>query len=328
MPTIKEYSQIEAGLAELRKKYLVVYDVSTKEGYLQCKKSAKEVGKYRIDLESKRKEIKEPALQRCKDIDGEAKRIQLEIYKIEDPLKISYKAVDDKIKKEKEEMIARIESKIEDIRGYSQKSLNSSPSEISKYIEIVDSVDCTQGFYNLTKEALIARNETLDYLSDALKQAIQKEIDEKVRISQEKELVELRKIKADQEKRDREIAEKEAELAHKVEIQEQAIKAEEDKKQALKQSKIDADNAEIKRLADIKKAEEEATQREIDRQSKIKTDADEAQRKLEANKKHAGGIRRAAKLDLIEITGVDEKLAVRIVMAISKKLISNVSINY
>jgi len=136
MSKIKEYSPIEAGLAELSKKYLVVHDVSTKEGYTQCKKDAKEVGKYRIELESKRKEIKGPALQKCKDIDEEAKRIQLEIAKVEDPLKVAYKAVDEQVKKEKEEFIAKIELEIEAIINYVAMAIDASPSEISEPLNI------------------------------------------------------------------------------------------------------------------------------------------------------------------------------------------------
>lgn len=328
MSKIKEYSSMEAGLAELSKKYLVVHDVTTKDGYTQCKKDAKEVGKYRIELESKRKEIKGPALQKCKDIDEEAKRIQLEIAKIEDPLKLAYKTVDEEVKKEKEKFIAAIESEIETIRSYTSRSIDASPSEISEYIEIVDAVDCTKGFYGLTKEALIARNETLDYLSSALKRAIQQEIDEKVREDQEKELQELRKIKSEQEEKERELERQRIEIEHEKQLQEQSKQAEQDKIEADKQVKIDADNAETQRLADVKQAEGEATQREIDRQAQVKKDEEEAQRKLEANKKHVGKICGQAKDSLMKNKSINEKLATEIVKMIAKGQIDNISINY
>jgi len=152
-----------------------------------------------------------------------------------------------------------------------------------------------------------------------LEELAQKEHDEQI-AKEAKEQAEKEKIEA-------EAKAKQAEL-DKIAIQEKADRDAAAAKEREKQAKIDADNAEKQRLADVKQAEKDATQREVERQKKKKEEEIKAQKKLEANKAHIGKIRKEAKLDLMEILGVEEKLAVSIVMAITKKLISNLSINY
>jgi chemotaxis protein histidine kinase CheA len=328
MSKIKEYDPIEAGLSELSRKYSVVHDVTTKEGYEQCKKDAREVGKYRISLEAVRKEIKGPALERCKDIDAEAKRIQAEIAKVEEPLKEAYKAIDEKKKIAEQERIDKIESKIEDIKSYVDRSYSANSNDLSVFIEIVDSIDCTEGFYEFTKQALIARNETLEHLNRALKQVIQKENDDKRRAEEQAELEELRKIKAEQEEKERQLENERREIEHQKELAEQAKQAELDKIEAEKRAQEAAKQAEIDKKLAEEAAAEKAKQAEIERQEREKQAEIEAKRKLEENKRHVAKICGQAKKSLMKIDGVDESLAKAIVQAIAKKEIANVTVNY
>lgn len=326
MSKIEEYKPIEAGLAELSRKYSVVHDVNTKEGYDQCKKDAREVGKYRIALESVRKEIKGPALERCKDIDAEAKRIQSEIAKIEDPLKEAYKAIDEKKKIAEQERIEKIEAKIEQIKTYVERSYAASSKEISEFIEVVDAIDCTEGFYEFTKAALIARNETLDRLNKTLKQVAQKEIDDKKRAEEQAELEELRKIKAEQEEKERQLERERREIEHQKELAEQAKQAELDKIESEKQAKIDAEAAEKKRLEDVAKAAEEAKQEQIRQQEAEKKAEADRLAKLEANKKHVGAIRKEIKEHIMDASGITDEQAVKVVKSLLK--FDRVTINY
>lgn len=319
MSKIKEYSAIEAGLSELSKKYLVVHDVSTIDGYSQCKKDAKEVGKYRINLELKRKEIKGPALQKCKDIDEEAKRIQLEIAKIEDPLKTAYKAVDDEKKRKEIELIEKIELKIADIRDCVNKSISANSDEISKLIEFVDDIDCTNGFYQLTKEALIARNETLDYLNSALKQSIQQEIDKNKRIEQEKELEVLRKANEENEKIKADLEREKQDIEH----QKQMLIQRED---AEKRMAIAEKEAEKERLEAEKRAAENARLIEVERQKAEIKKENERIEKLEADKKHTGKVMGEIKEHLMSLCNINEKTAKSVVLALLKT--DRITINY
>lgn len=133
-----------------------------------------------------------------------------------------------------------------------------------------------------------------------------------------------------QKERDEKIAKdavKKAEL-EKVAIQEKAESDARLAKEREEQAKIDADNAAKKALADIEQAKEQATQREIERQKRVEAEETAKQEKLEANKRHVGKIRKEAKIDLMEVLGIEEKLAVSIVLAINKGDIANLCINY
>lgn len=90
---IGEYSKTEAALAALRESYKgVIYDVATAEGMTAARKGRAELRRWRVDLEEERVRIKAPALQRCRDIDSEAKRITAELSALEDPIDAQIKA--------------------------------------------------------------------------------------------------------------------------------------------------------------------------------------------------------------------------------------------
>lgn len=147
------------------------------------------------------------------------------------------------------------------------------------------------------------------------------------------------KVEAERIEHDAHIA-KEAEERAQVEAKEAAdrasreaaekIKAAEDaaeqarvaKIEVEQRAKIQAENAE----RDRKEAASRAVQEEIDRQADEKRKADVEQAKLEANKRHVGNVRREAKEGLMLI--VDEATAKKIVLAISKGRIENITINY
>ena len=97
-------------------------------------------------------------------------------------------------------------------------------------------------------------------------------------------------------------------------------KEEQDEKnrvEAAEKAKSDAkDAAENARLAEVRRQEGEA--------ARIKADDE----KREANKRHVGAIRRAAKESIIECSGCDEETAKKIVMAIHGGTITNITIKY
>ena len=101
------------------------------------------------------------------------------------------------------------------------------------------------------------------------------------------------------------------------------LKRQQREKEIQEKSKRDAEAAEEKRLADIEQAKQEEIQRQKDEEARIA--ADKAKR--EADNKHIGEIRKAAKESIMAL-GVDEEKAKEIVMAIHGKKIANVQINY
>lgn len=84
---IVEYSKTEAALAELAQKYKgVLFDVTTAEGMKTARQGRAELKGYRTALEKTRVEIKAPALKRSQLIDTEARRITAALRDLEDPI--------------------------------------------------------------------------------------------------------------------------------------------------------------------------------------------------------------------------------------------------
>lgn len=137
-------------------------------------------------------------------------------------------------------------------------------------------------------------------------------------------------IKADQEARDKRIAEEAAAnaKASAEAAEHRAIAAEELARQQAKQAEENRRAMEQKAIVDADNAAEQARLREIARVLAENQAEAGALAKREANTKHRAAIHKSTKKDLMEILGIDEKLAVSIVMASSKSLISNLTINY
>lgn len=126
-----------------------------------------------------------------------------------------------------------------------------------------------------------------------------------------------------------EAAQEALELAKKVEAEKKANEL------AIEQAKIQKIAAEerAKVLAEQaeqreKQAAEQARIDEISRQQAEEARIKSESEAREANKKHVGSIRKAAKEALMSECGLDEKLAKEVVMAINSNLIPNVSIQY
>lgn len=325
---IIEYSKVEAALDELRSTYGTVPDPSTDEGYNACKIGAKAVGKYRIELEKKRKEIKAPALERCKMIDSEAKRIHEELAKIEDPLKLAYKKIDEERKERERIRQEKLTQKIEDIKSMPLRAVSMKSDEVSVLIDELEKNDCSEGFYERTPEALKERSIALDSLSNMFKEKVIQEKQAEEAAKQAAELEELRKLKAEQEAKEREEQIKKEAAAQaereKIAAEERAKQLEKEKAEAEERAK----QAEIEAQKRAEEAAEQARQQEIERQ-KVEEQAEKKRlEKLEANKRHVGKICKEAKICLMKIKGVDEELAKEIVKMIAKGEVDNVSINY
>ncbi len=90
---IAEYTETAAALADLRERHAgVVYDVTVSKEMKLAKEARAELRGLRTGLEKKRVEIKAPALERCRLIDAEAKRITAELVALEEPIDVQIKA--------------------------------------------------------------------------------------------------------------------------------------------------------------------------------------------------------------------------------------------
>lgn len=283
---IQEYSQTAAALSMLREKYSdATYDVATTDGMVAAKSGRSEVRGYRTSLEKMRKEIKSPALERCRLIDSEATRITTELVALEKPIDRQIKAHEAKLETERQAKIEAetkrvedIQQRIADIREYAAFQVSITKANIEQSITDIEAVDVDESFDEFTIQAQDAKQGTLAKLRELLEAAIEREA-EAARIEAERE--ELAKLRADQDKRiaeeqaKREAAEAEASKKLEAEQKAERDKLEKQRKaQEKAQAKIDAEN---KRLADAKAARQRIEQKNKVAQAKARADAKKAE---------------------------------------------------
>lgn len=116
---LKEYNITDAAIEKLKADYMKisVKDVNDKEGYDLAHTARMDVKGRRVDVEKKRKKLKEDALEYGRAVDKEAKRITALLEPIESYLESQEKIVDDekaRIKAEAEaKEAARIQARID-----------------------------------------------------------------------------------------------------------------------------------------------------------------------------------------------------------------------
>lgn len=115
LTAIAEYTETAAGLADLRQRHHgIVYDVTVPKEMRAAKEARAELRTLRTGLEKRRIEIKAPALERCRLIDAEAKRLTDEIRALEEPIDVQIKA--EEARKQAEEL-ARLEAERQRVEG-------------------------------------------------------------------------------------------------------------------------------------------------------------------------------------------------------------------
>lgn len=228
---ITEYSTTAAALSELRNRYTGPFDVATSKGMALAKEARAVVRGYRTSLETLRKEIKAPALERCRLIDDEAKRITAELLKIEEPIDRQIKAEEQRKEEEKAaksraeaERVATIQARINAIRNRAHAVANQSAAEIRAALGQLGNMDLDPlDFEEFSPDAVKARDETLDTLGTMLIVRVAFE-EEQARIAAERE-AEAARLKAEREELARLRAEEMARQAEQARIEAEARKA-------------------------------------------------------------------------------------------------------
>lgn len=264
---IIEYNATEAALAELKNRLSdAKYDVTTTAGMDTAKKDRRELVTLRTSLEAKRKEIKAPALERCRLIDEEAKRITLELLSLEEPIDEQIKAEEDRkaaIKAEKErierERISSIQQRIERIRSLPLGIAGMDSEDLKLYISKVEAAQIGGEFMELAEEAATVKAEVVASLKDALSKLLEQE-------------AEAERLRLEREAEERRIAEEREKL--------EAEKAEQERLRKIEQDKLDAERAELRRQQEeMDRKAKEADERERKRQQEeqVKIDAERAE---------------------------------------------------
>jgi len=165
MTEIQEYNPIEAGLDVLRARYLGRrYECTTPDGMKTAKAARRDVAKYRTTLEKTRKEIKAPALARCKAIDAEAKRITCELLRIETPIAEQIDAEEAKIEAERQrraqeerERVERAERQIAAVSQPVFDLIDASADKIQDQIRRTSALELPDGEFRERAEEARAR---------------------------------------------------------------------------------------------------------------------------------------------------------------------------
>lgn len=230
---VTEYSQTNAALAMLREKYAVVPDANTEEGYAQVKAGIKELTTLRTSLEAARKREKDPYLQAGKIIDAEAKRITDELVKLEDPMKAAKKEVDDRIERERAERVARLQVKVDAIKAMPAQVRGKQSADIAEMLDRVGEIDAMHDYYDLTKEAVAARQIAMDELAQMLTDRLALEAAEEenrrieaqnaeLRRQQEAQQAEMRRQQEELDRQQQEIQRQQEEMRRQSEALERA----------------------------------------------------------------------------------------------------------
>lgn len=289
---VVEYSPTQAGLATLRARLQdVAYDLSTPKGMAVAVKDRAEVRTLRTGLEKMRVEIKAPALERCRLIDAEAKRITAELVALERPIDEQIKVAEDakaaeKARKEQaeRERIAAHQAAIEEIHMAAHEGVGKSSEAIRALILRIEGVETATNFEELRPIAERAKSSTLDKLEALLVAAIKQELEAQLLADRLAELERLRTETEAREKAEREriAAEHKAEAARLA-----AERAELDRQQAAvraEQQRQETAALAARQAADAQAAAERA---EADRQAKAVRDAEELRQREERAKQQA-----------------------------------------
>jgi len=306
------FSVTDAGIAELEAKHKgLVVAHGDKKGYLALTQAIAEVRTARTDVEKRRKELKQDALDYGRLVDSTAKRITERLEAIEGPLKQNKELIDaenERIKREKEEAerlrIAGIQSQIAAIANATAALATATADRLRQAIEKAQAMEISISEYEeFTQQATDAKAAAIAALNDLLTARIAADEAEAARIAEQARIDAERKaeaerlaaeqaaLAAERAEFDRQQAEARRQQEEADRARREAEAAEQAKRDAearAQQAELDRQRAELKAAQDAlaeqqRKAAEDA-QREADAKAKEEQDraAKEAMEKLKA----------------------------------------------
>lgn len=336
---IAEYSETAAALGELRQRHQgVVFDVTKPKEMKAAKEARAELRTLRTGLEKKRVEIKAPALERCRLIDAEARRITAELVALEEPIDVQIKAEEARAESER---LAKLEAERLRVEAIQQKiqairdvpaGLVGKPSvviagQLAKLREtVLDEAELAEHYVTATDAlaAAIARVEQLlaaQHEAEAEQKRIAAEREELARIraenerlqreAEERRLADERKAAAEraeadrlaQVERDRLAAEERAQREAEQAARDEAARAEREAQEAADRARREQEQAALQ----AERERQAEAQRKLDEQAaQLKREREAAAAKAEADRLANLGLREAAQAVVDCYFGMDE----------------------
>ena len=183
---IAEYRPIAAALHDLYTRHAgVLHDCTTTQGMQACREARAEIRTCRTSLEAKRREIKAPALERCRLIDADAKRITEALLAIEDPLDAQVKAEERAAEARREakrkadmERVARLRRIVEGIRAWPLDAVEANAQELRDLIDGRYAMVFLDLPEEIRQEATEAKDEALRKLGEMLAARVAREAED------------------------------------------------------------------------------------------------------------------------------------------------------
>jgi colicin import membrane protein len=240
---IAEYRPIAAALRDLYTRHAgVIHDVTTTKGMQDCRAARAEIRKCRTSLEDKRREIKAPALERCRLIDADAKRITEALWVIEEPLDRQIKAEESAAEARREakrraemERQASMRRIIENIRALPVSLFGGSTDEFRRAIEECAQRQIVELPAEIQEEATVANQDAMQKLREMLRAteareaqearlAAEREAERERQASEDKHLREERqRLEAERRENEARAAEERARMQREAEEAEQRL---------------------------------------------------------------------------------------------------------
>jgi len=260
---IAEYTKTAAALADLRQRHAgVVYDVTVSKEMKLAKEARAELRGLRTSLEKTRVEIKAPALERCRLIDAEAKRITAELVALEEPIDVQIKTEEARAETARLEKLEAERLRVEAIQRKIQAIRDVPGSLVGK-----PSVIISGQLANLQKTVLDEAELGADYLTatDALTAAISR-VEQLLAAQQEADAEKKRQAERD--------AEMEAMRKQQAEMQARLDQAEAERVERERKAAAEEAGRIAREAAEKRQAEIEA-QRVIDEAARVEREARE-----------------------------------------------------
>lgn len=291
------FSVTDAGIAELEAKHRgLVVAHGDKKGYLALTQAIAEVRTARTDVEKRRKELKQDALEYGRLVDSTARQITERLEAIEGPLKANKEQIDaenERIRKEKEEAerlrIAGIQSLIAVIANAPAAFAAASTERLRQAIEKAEAMEISIAEYEeFTQQATDAKASTIAALNDLLTARIAADEAEAARLAEQARIdaerkAEAERLAAEQARLAAERAEFDRQQAEARRQQEQAERARREA-EAAEQAKRDAEAKAQQAELDRQRAELKAAQDALAEQQRKAAEAAQAEADAKARK--------------------------------------------
>lgn len=334
-----DYGVTEDELEKLANSFADITEITNRKEYDKAQAAITKLTRARTDVEKRRKELKSESLAFGRLVDSTGK----ELMAVVEPEEQRLKALVDKVKAQKAaekaererielERVTKITDAISDITRLPDTLLRSGSEQVLEARDDLEKLEITaDNFEEFCDKAIEARAAAVEALNELYQGALHDERlaaeqkAESERLAKEREeLDRQRKVEEERLRKEREEIERQhAEMQAERDEIEAAMKAEQDRLDAIEREKKEAE-----RQAKLEAEAEQRAKENAEREAKEKAAREAAEKeKREANKRHVTKVNNAAKKAFVK-GGLTEEQAETALALITSGSIPKVGISY